>query len=125
MKDNAPDVPISISRQTPAPGFDRIHRFQAAGESQILNRFNDERRGFIDPAAIRIQADNNGGVKSELNIPGGGDTHGLLRIGPHLLGVMIDSSVFGAKNLIFPSPDFRPPLFAALVQIRPCFFGVH
>src|SRR5437667_1091627 len=81
MKDNAPDVPISISRQTPAPGFDRIHRFQAAGESQILNRFDNERRGFIDTAAIRIQADNNGGVKSELNIPGGGDTHGLLRIG--------------------------------------------
>src|SRR6266581_40763 len=56
MKDDAPDVSISISRQTPAPGFDRIDRLQAAGEAQILNRFHDERRGVVDPTAIDVEA---------------------------------------------------------------------
>src|SRR5438128_2260170 len=52
MEHDAPDVSISISRQAPAPGLDRIDRLQAAGEAQILNRFHDERRGVVDPAAI-------------------------------------------------------------------------
>ena len=53
VKDDAPCIAVSIARKAPAPGIQRIDRFDPARESEILNRLHHESGRFVEASLVR------------------------------------------------------------------------
>ena len=125
MKHDPPDVRVAVAGQRPAPGLDRIDRFDPAGEAEVLHRLNHRTSILIEPNGIFIEADHVRRVLRELNITGCRNTHGLFRIGRHLLRVNVYCARLRLEDLILPSPNLRAPFLAVHVEQPSRFLWIN
>ena len=87
MEQDAPDISVTVARESAAPGFDRVHGLQPACEAEILDRLHHEPDVLLQRVDVFVETHDVRGILRELNITGTGDAHCLLGVGRHLLGV--------------------------------------
>src|SRR5438270_8654212 len=125
MKQHPADVSVAIPGKTASPSLDRVHRFQPAGEAEVLDALHDRAHVFSEPIHILVEADDVAGVLRKLNIAGSGHSHGLLGVFGHHLGVEVDGPALASEYLIFESANPRTPLPPILVKNTAGFFGIE
>ena len=110
------NVSITVTRKASPPGLDRVHRFDAARESDMLQGLHDRAGGLIQAFDVFIHADDVRAVPGEMYVAGTGDAHRLFGIAGHLGRIEVYGAAFGFENLIAPAADLRPPLLPRLVE---------
>src|SRR5579883_79944 len=116
MQENAAHIRIAVSRQGPAPCFQRIDIFDAAGKSQVLNGLHHQPRVLVKPLGILVEAYDIGAVLAELHIACGCNAHRLLCIRGHFLSVNVNRAAVRSQNLILPAADLGAPFLAMFVE---------
>ena len=125
MKNNLPDVAVTISRQTSAPRLYGIHALYSGCVAQIADSFRDQRNTFFEPILVGVGTDDVGRVERKVNIASGRDAHGLFRVRCHFLGMKVDRTSFSFEKRVFEAADARFPLASRFIQERASFLRIH
>src|SRR5581483_5361904 len=121
VQQDTTNIRVTIAGQGTAPGFQCIHIFKAARETEVLYGFHDEPRTLVRSVLIIIKADDIGTVLAELNVSGSRNAH-------RLFGMEDRSIQVGLKKVSLPSAwnlrTWRAQLWATNVWFQTSFSRV-
>jgi hypothetical protein len=87
-------------------------------------RFHHQPGALVQALGVFIEANDICAVLAELHIAGRRNTHRLLCVNGHFLGMDIDGSAVSSENLVFPASNLRTPFPTVLVEHMPGLFRI-
>src|SRR5947209_8275253 len=101
VKENSANVTVAVTWQASTPSLNRIDGLEPACEPEILDLLHHEPSVLVQAVKIFIEADDVAGILGKLNVTGSRDSHGLLGVLSHRLGIDVDCAVVRFEDLVF------------------------